>query len=195
MKQYSFLKYESLLGKSLNSNNTGQTPLEPMYIKTFINNYNNTVCQISDLDIRKNKRNHYLDTFISTYEKSYYEQSISILGIIVNVSDYPTITKFLEMLKKKLKRKDIETLGYVWLRDAGDKVAEPHFHLILTSERISSEQFNELFSKKKKSNYEVELSFFPNGLKTYFKKKGIFGKKKQRSFGKSRIFKTIKSKK
>ena len=195
MKQYTFLKYESLLGKSLNSNNTGQTPLEPMYIKTFINNYTNTVCQISDLDIRKNKRNQYLDTFISTYEKSYYEQSISIFGIIVNVSDYPSITKFLEMLKKKLKRKVIETLGFVWLRDAGDKVAEPHFHIILASTRISKEQFQEIFSKKRKSNYEVQLSYFPNGLKSYFKKKGVFGKKKQRSFGKSRIFKTIKSKK
>ena len=191
MKQYSFLKYESLLGKSLNSNNTGQTPLEPMYIKTFINNYTNTVCQISDLDIRKNKRNHYLDTFISTYEKSYYEQSISILGIIVNVSDYPSIKKFLEMLKKKLKRKDIETLGYVWLRDVGDKVAEPHFHIMLASTRISKEQFAEICAKKKKSNYEVQLCYFPNGLKSYFKKKGIFGKKQQRSFGKSRIFKKL----
>ena len=195
MKQYTFLKYESLLGKSFNSNNTGQTPLEPMYIKTFVNNYTNTVCQISDLDIRKNKRNHYLDTFISTYEKLYYEESISILGIIVNVSDYPTITKFLEMFKKKLKRKDIETLGYVWLRDAGDKVAESHFHIILASTRISKEQFNEMFVKKKKSNYEVQLSYFPNGSKSYFKKKGVFGKKKQRSFGKSRIFKKLNSKK
>ncbi len=195
MKQYTFLKYESLLGKSYNSNNTGQTPLEPMYIKTFINNYTNTVCHISDLDIRKNKRNQYLDTFISTYEKSYYEQSISILGIIINVSVYPSITKFLEMLKKKLKRKDIETLGYVWLRDAGDEVAEPHFHIILTSTRISKEQFKELFEVKKNSNYEVQLSYFPNGLKSYFKKKGIFGKKQQRSFGKSRIFKKLNSKK
>jgi hypothetical protein len=195
MKQYTFLKYESLLGRSYNSNNTGQTPLEPMYIKTFVNNYTNTVCQISDLDIRKNKRNHYLDTFISTYEKLYYKESISILGIIVNVSDYPTITKFLEMFKKKLKRKDIETLGYVWLRDAGDKVAEPHFHIILASTRILKEQFKEMFTKKKISNYEVQLSYFPNGLKAYFKKKGVFGKKKQRSFGKSTIFKKLNSKK
>lgn len=193
MKQYTFLKYESLLGKSFNSNNTGQTPLKPMYIKSFINNSTNTVFHISDLDIRKNKRNHYLDTFISTYEKSYYEQSISILGLIVNVSDYPSITKFFEMLKKKLKRKVIETLGFVWLRDAGDKVAEPHFHIILASTRISKEQFQEIFSKKRKSNYEVQLSYFPNGLKSYFKKKGVFGKKKQRSYGKSRIFKTLNS--
>ena len=99
------------------------------------------------------------------------------------------------MLKKKLKRKDIEALGYVWLRDSGDKVAEPHFHIILASTRISKEQFVEIFAKKKKSNYEVQLSYFPNGLKSYFKKKGVFGKKKQRSFGKSRIFKKLNSKK
>lgn len=164
MKQYSFLKYESLLGRSVNSNNTGQIPLEPKILKTFINNFTHTLCQISDLDIRKNRRNQYLDIFISTYEKSYFDNSISILGIIVNISDYPTVTKFLEMLKKKLKRKNIETLGYVWLRDSGEKRAEPHFHVILACERISSDTFKKLFSKKKKSNYEIQLSRAPKGI-------------------------------
>jgi hypothetical protein len=191
MKQYIFLKYQALLGKSYNSNNTGQTALEPMYIKTFINTFTNNFCQISDLEIRKNKRNQYLDNFTSTYERSYHEKSISILGIVVNVSDFSSITSFISTIKKKLRRKKIQVLGYVWVRDSGEKRVKPHFHILLASSRISQEQFDELFSKKRKSNYEIQLSYFPKGLKAYLKKKGIFGKKRQKAFGKSRIFKKI----
>ena len=47
------------------------------------------------------------------------------------------------------------------------------------------ETFKELFSRKRQSNYDVEFSRNPKGLRNYIKQKELYGRKKQRTFGKS----------
>ncbi len=104
-------------------------------------------------------------------------------------SHYDSISKFINTINKKLSRKKIERFGYVWVRDVGDVKAELHFHILLATSRISPQTFNELFSKKTNSNYEVEFAYHPKGLKKYIEKKGLYGSKGKRAFGKSREFK------
>ncbi len=191
MKPYFLYKYVNLMGESDNSDNYGQTPQRAKSLKYFVNRFTGEMVLVTDLQQRKNKRNLHLDNFITTYDNLQKEGLVSILGIVVNVSEYNTISKFLDSMRKKLKRKNIDTLGYVWVRDSGDRKAIPHFHIMIATSKISSEDFNKLFSKKRHSKYEVQLSYNPKGLKAYIKVKELFGGKRQRAFGKSKVFKKV----
>jgi hypothetical protein len=191
MKPYFLYKYVNLMGKSNNSDNYGQTPQVAKSLKYFVNRYTGELVSVTDLQLRKNIRNQHLDNFIRTYSNHYNENIVSILGIVVNVCDYISISKFLDAFKKKLKRKKIQPLGYVWVRDSGDKRAIPHFHLMLATTIITKEEFGKLFSKKRHSKYEVQLSYNPKGLKAYIKVKELFGVKRQRAFGRSKEFKKV----
>jgi hypothetical protein len=191
MKPYFLYKYVNLLGESNNSDNYGQIPQVAKSLKYFVNRFTGELFLITDLQQRKNKRNQHLDNFIKTYSNNCRDNVVSILGIVVNVCDYPSISKFLDSIKKKLKRKNIQALGYVWVRDSGDRRAIPHFHLMLATTAITSVEFEELFKKKSHSKYEVQLSHNPKGLKAYIKVKELYGAKRQRAFGKSREFKKV----
>jgi len=191
MNDYRLYKFEPLSGKSINRDNLGQIPQVANYRKHFVNIETGVISQITDLQSRKFKRNKYLDNFVKFYEKLYKEQRVSILSFVAMESHYDSISKFLNTINKKLSRKKIEKLGYVWVRDVGDIKAELHFHILLATSRISPQIFNELFSKKTHSNYEVQFAHHPKGLKAYLEKKELYGSKGKRAFGKSREFKTV----
>jgi hypothetical protein len=189
MKPYFLYKYVNLMGESVNSDNYGQNPQLAKSLKYFVNRFTGELVLVTDLQQRKNKRNQHLDSFIKTYSNDYNDNIVSILGIVVNVPDYPSISKFLDSIKKKLKRKNIQPLGYVWVRDLGERRAIPHYHIMLATTKITSDEFKKLFSKKRHSKYEVQLSYNPKGLKAYIKVKELYGGKRQRAFGRSKEFK------
>jgi hypothetical protein len=189
MNKYKLWKFDLLSGASIESDNSGQTPQRAKFRKHFVNLETAEISHITDLESRKYKRNKYLDAFTAVYKQPFSSQKISLLSFVVNESKYKSISQFLNMLSKKLCRKIISKYGYLWIRDVGDNRFERHFHLLIAVSRIDSRTFQELFSKKRHSEYEVE--FFRNirGLKSYLKKKNLYGAKKKRAFGKSKEFK------
>lgn len=189
MGQFKLWKYDLLSGGSIESDKSGQTPQRAKFRKHFVNLDTAEVYQITDLESRKYKRNKYLDSFTAVYAKSFSSKQISLLSFVVNDAEYTSISQFLNMLGKKLRRKNISKLGYVWVRDVGDNRFERHFHILIAVSRIDSQIFQELFSQKRHSEYEVQFFRNVKGLNSYLKKKNLYGAKKQRAFGKSKEFK------
>ena len=92
--------------------NTGQTPILPKYNKTYLNIETGELNEVSDLQSKIYKRDKFLRLFFNVYQKYYSNKKITILSAVVNQDAYPTITKFINTITRKLKRKGIERLGY-----------------------------------------------------------------------------------
>ena len=181
---------------SNNSDNIGHTPLLPKYEKTFLNLEYGDLVTTNDLQSKIYKRNRKLNLFKEVYQPYFQNYEVTILGLVVDVNEYPKISKFLNSLSKKLQRKGIDKLGYVWVRDIGDKKFERHFHLLLATSRISKDTFKSLFEKKKSNAFSCILINAVGGMKNYLIKKDLYGGKNQRSYGSSKQFKSpISSKK
>ena len=176
------------LGQSDISDNIGQTPQQPKVLKTFVNIDTGQLSSTTDTDQKIYKRNKMFDDFIRVYEKDLFQKKISMLSMVVNQEDYENMTKFINTISRKLKRKNIKRLGYIWIRDIGEIKFEKHFHLIMATERIDSKQFKELFSQKRHSKYEVQFLKSKTGMINYIKAKKLYGAKKQRTYGRSRRF-------
>jgi hypothetical protein len=189
MKTYKLWKFDLLSGASIESDKLGQLPQQAKYRKHFVNLDTAEVSSITDLDSRKFKRNKHIINFTNTYITLFKKQDVSILSFAVNESKYDSVSKFLDMLGKKLSRKQVDKLGYVWVRDVGEIKFDRHFHVIIATSRITAKMFQELFSKKSHSHFDVEFMRNPNGLKAYLTRKELFGVKRQRSYGKSKEFK------
>ena len=189
MNNYKLMKYDILSGASIESNNSGQIAQQAKFRKQFLNTETGEVFITTDLASRKFKRNKNITNFINAYSSLFKAQKISILSFVVNESKYSSVSKFINMLGKKLSRKGVEKLGYVWVRDVGDVNFERHFHVLVATSRIDSTLFQDLLTKKKNTNYDVEFLRNPKGLKSYLTNKELFGIKRSRAFGKSILFK------
>lgn len=193
MNPYRLLKITPISTMSINRFNSGQIPHQPKLIKTYGNVFNGEIYEINDVQSKLWKRNKNLNLFYDIYKKAYKLNKVTILGIVVNQKDYETLSPFISSFTKKLKRKGIERLGYVWIRDVGDVNFEPHYHIIFATSLISDSVFKDLFKNKKHDKYSVEIMKSKKGLYDYLKEKQLFGKKRQRTNGKSRKFLSPKS--
>lgn len=189
MSDYILYKFESL-GGSDNSNNLGQTPRKAKSLKTFLNIITGALHSQTDLGILKSKRDNTVKTFYNTYKKLYEKQEISIFSFVVNEKEYSTVSKFLNTISAKLRRMNIQKLGYFWVRDVGNIEFEPHFHVIMATSRINKDDFKNLFLNKPQK-FKVEFQKTKSGLKKYLMDKELFGKKGQRTFGRSKTFKKL----
>ena len=187
MSEWALRKIRYLSEGSNKSVNTGQTPILPKYQKTFLNIETGELNEITDLQSKIYKRDKFLRLFFNVYQKYYSNKKITILSAVVNQDTYPTITKFINTITRKLKRKGIERLGYFWVRDVGDKRFHKHFHILLATSRISAEKFKSIFEKKDHNNYDIEF-LKSKGMKSYINDKELYAANKQRAFGKSKTF-------
>jgi len=102
MKTYKLWKFDLLSGASIESDKLGQNPQQAKYRKHFVNLDTAEVCSITDLDSRKFKRNKHIINFTNTYKPLFKKQDVSILSFAVNESKYDSVSKFLNMLGKKI---------------------------------------------------------------------------------------------
>ena len=187
MSEWALRKIRYLSEGSNKSVNSGQTPILPKYQKTFLNIETGELNEITDLQSKIYKRDRFLQSFFNVYYGSNTKNKISILSAVVNQDSYTTITKFINTITRKLKRKGIDRLGYFWVRDVGDKRFHKHFHIFLATSKISAEKFKSIFEKKDHSNYEIEY-LKSKGMKSYINDKELYAANKQRAFGKSKTF-------
>lgn len=187
MSEWALRKIRYLSEGSNKSVNSGQTPILPKYQKTFLNIETGELNEITDLQSKIYKRDKFLRLFFNVYQKYYFNKKITILSAVVNQDTYPRITKFINTITRKLKRKGIERLGYFWVRDVGDKRFHKHFHIFLATSKVSAEKFKSIFEKKDHSNYEIEY-LKSKGMKSYINDKELYAANKQRAFGISKTF-------
>ena len=188
MNNWNLLNVRYLSGGSLNSDNMGQTPLTAKYKKTFFQSETGELRDVTDLQSKRYRRDNSVKLFFGVYNKRFVQKSHSVLCAVVDQSEYPTVTKFINTLTRKLKRKGVDRLGYVWFRDVGDEVFHKHYHVIIATTRINADLFNELFCKKKHNRYDVEFLKSPKGITKYITDKELYAANRQRSYGKSRLF-------
>ena len=114
------------------------------YKKTFLNSSTGELVSITDLQSNIYKRNKFIKLFMEVYLKHFKNKSISILCFVVYPNRYGTISKFTNTISRKLKRKGISRLGYIWVRDVGNERFEKHFHYLLATSRINDNLLNKL---------------------------------------------------
>ena len=187
MSEWALRKIRYLSEGSNKSVNSGQTPILPKYQKTFLNIETGELNEITDLQSKIYKRDKFLRLFFNVYQKYYFNKKITILSAVVNQDTYPRITKFINTITRKLKRKGIERLGYFWVRDVGDKRFHKHFHIFLATSKVSAEKFKSIFEKKDNNNYEIQF-LKSKGMKSYINDKELYAANKQRAFGISKTF-------
>jgi hypothetical protein len=187
MNEWALRNIRYLSEGSNKSVNVGQTPVLEKYKKTFLNLETGELKEITDLQSKIYKRDRFMRDFFNAYLKSFSNKKVSILSAVVNQDTYPTITKFINTITRKLKRKGIERLGYFWVRDVGDKRFHKHFHILLATSRISAEKFKSIFENKDHNNYDIEF-LKSKGMKSYINDKELYAANKQRAFGKSKTF-------
>ena len=109
MGKFKLIRFENLSEQSnKNSNNSGHTPQTAKYIKHYVDPATGEYVSNTDLRSRIYKRDRLLASFCDFYEKYNSEERVSILAIIVDESNYDSISKFLNSIKKKLSRKEID---------------------------------------------------------------------------------------
>ena len=188
MSHWNLLNIRYLSEGSKKRDNMGQTPLTAKYKKTFLNTETGQICEVTDLESKIYKRDNYLKLFFNVYTKYFVKKTHSVICVVVNQDEYITITKFVNTITRKLHRKGIDRLGYVWVRDVGDEIFHKHYHIIIATTRINEVLFNELFCEKKHNHYEVQFLKTPKGMAKYITDKDLYGANKQRTYGKSRKF-------
>jgi hypothetical protein len=127
MNHWNLMNIRYLSEGSKKSDNIGQTPLTAKYKKTFLNKETGQICEVTDLESKIYKRNNCVKLFFSVYTKYFVKKSLSILTAVVNQDEYQSITKFVNTITRKLKRKGVDRLGYVWVRDVGDEIFHKHY--------------------------------------------------------------------
>ena len=189
MKEWALRRITYLISEgSKVSDKSGQTPMRPKYLKTFVNIETGQLSEVTDLETKIYKRNNQLRLFFKVYTTPFAKKEITIFSAVVNQDEYSTVGKFINTITRKFKRKGIERLGYVWFRDVGNIKCHKHFHILFATSRVSSKLFKKLFGSKKNNNYEVKFLKSPRGITNYLEVKELYGAKKQRAFGKSRKF-------
>jgi hypothetical protein len=188
MNSWILRNYRNLSEGSRSSDNNGQTPVTAKYEKTFVNTETGEIRSTTDLQTKIYKRDTCVKLFFDTYKKYFVKKTHSILCGVVKQEEYNSITKFIHTITRKLQRKGIDRLGYVWIRDIGDEIFHKHYHVIIATTRINPTLFHELFRKKKHNHYDMQFLKTPKGMAKYITDKDLFGAKKQRSYGKSRLF-------
>lgn len=194
MKDWQFCGFRSIAEASNVTDNSGYIPHIATKNLYFKDAASGKVWKTTDLDYKKKKRAAWLENFRMAYLKPFSKKQVSIMLIVVHEDQYGNLSNFISDFKKKLARRQIACLGYVWARDVGSIHFERHVHLVMAIDRIAGDEFRDMMKRKKSKGYNIELCNNVKGFRSYLRKKEIYGANKQRSFGKSNYFKQPGSK-
>ena len=111
--------------------------------------------------------------------------------IVVNITQVFKPANFFKDFKKKLAKKGINALGYIWVRDIGEIQFKNHLHIIMAITRINKSIMKQLFKYKNSEKYKVELCNSLRGFIKYLKEKDIFAPAGKRSYSASKEFRHI----
>lgn len=167
--------------RSLIIDNWGEVAHEPTREIIFVDDNTGVRFVTNDLAIKLFRRNKKLRNFYEFYCSYFKEKLVSAVLYVVNVKRISSMSNHLKSLRKKFKKKHLQLLAYYWQRDIGEKIFEPHYHLILILPRISIELFKILFEGKNKSGAKAVLCQDLERFTNYLKGKEFFAPFKKRN--------------
>lgn len=189
MKKLTRIGY--LVEGSENSNNLGLTPLKARYDKHYLETLTGEETITTDLDERKHRKTNGLSQFMEIYVGLYFEQSsVTILSAVVDATIYPKLSDFIKNFRRRLVRRKIEILGYVWQRDVGGTLYK-HYHLLIATKRMSKVLIEEIINlgNMNKEKFSFQPLKTKGGMKDYLEKKELYAAPKERCWSRSNQFK------
>ena len=174
---------------SININKWGGVPHFPRQKLSFVNIDTGQYLEVTDLDLKKQKRKKRLMLLENRYNNAYNEKKITILLIAVPVDAIKTVKDFIDSFKDKLSNRKITLLGYYWQRDIGYIRFELHFHFILVCTRMPSEAIQSLLRSNNSAKSKIALCDSLPAFVNYLAKKEIYAAYKAKSWGSSIKFK------
>lgn len=153
--------------------------------------------ETNELKSSNNRKIKSLDAFCKTYETPYRQRGISILFVTLtraNAARVP-LKVMMHLIKKRLKSIGFNITGFIWTAEVSEKL-HWHYHLALALDKRMNIRGGKL---PKQLRFEAiwgqrtETEFVKNNVRHYMAK--YFAKHQarvigQRSYGKSRTFKT-----
>lgn len=188
MKKLKRFKY--LLEGSVNSNNSGYSPLLAKYEKCYLETSTGDETITTDLEERKHRRAQNLFLFNETYIPLYFETAtVSILTGVIDCKQYPYASTFINNFKRRLKRRNIDMLGYLWQRDVGDTLYK-HFHVLIATSRMRVEILAEVITwgQSDKGKFSIEALQTRGGMKKYLERKELYAAPNEKSWARSLKF-------
>ncbi len=192
MSHYNLRRVNPLLSRdSYLINNWGEIPRQASQELIFQNNNTGQFITTTDLNIKLFKRNRKFYEFFNTYYRKFKNDEISILIFIYSINIYKSPSIALKEIRKKMKKNMIQELGYIGLRDIGEKLFKLHFHIMLALTKINDEDYKKIMGNKRSKNYEFEFCQDIGSFTNYLTRKEIYAPRKKRSYFSSKQFKKI----
>jgi hypothetical protein len=189
---YRKIKSKYLAKPPENSDKSGQKLVQAKYQLGFLNEETGEYHETTDLKIKKARKIKRFIQFKEKYIKPFTKKEISISLFVTDKEDWSKQSDFLSYLKKKFLRMNVLVLGYIWANDIGEEAFKDHTHTQIATSRLSSEQIKKLI--KKKNKYKFVMNNNLPAFNKYLRKKELYAEFKKRSWGSSRIFKSLKNK-
>jgi hypothetical protein len=178
------LKKIKILSRSAVFSN-GKNPMKPQREFTFQNLNTKEVFLVTDLQLRKIKRNKILVTFLNKYNIPHQARTIYLLNFQIDFSEKSKLGYEINRIKSKLKKKKNNILAHIGIRDFNPVNNTRHLNLILVVNYIPDMELKGLLddfpSGKIIENLQKTIS--------YFKQLEIYAPYKSRSFYYSKFFK------
>ena len=154
----------------------------------FVEDETGLISRVTDLQLKKQKRNRKILQFKQTYQRLAEMKEVSIVLVVVCINKYKTPKQYMDLLKDQLKASGLMLYGYYYQRDIGDKEFKRHFHFMVAISRIANHNVIKFLKKCHSSSNKVTLNFSIEGFSNYLMKKEIYCPYKCKSWGCSRKF-------
>ena len=154
----------------------------------FVEDETGLISRVTDLKLKKQKRNRKILQFKQSYQRLFEMNQISIILVAVCIDKYPTAKQYMDILKDQLKANDIEIYGYYYQRDIGEKKFERHFHFFVATTRIAKDKIVKFIKKCSSRIHKITFSFDIEAFANYLMRKEIYCPYKHKSWGCSRKF-------
>jgi len=166
----------------------GEIAQEAKWRLNFVEEETGLISSVTDLQLKKQKRNKKLLRFRNTYQRLIELKQVSIILVAVSIEKFATAKQYMDILKDQLKANALELYGYYYQRDIGEKVYKRHFHFMVATSRITNENVTKFLRKCSSNNSKIVLNFSIQAFSNYLMDKEIFCPYKHKSWGCSRYF-------
>ncbi len=184
---YKLYRSIPLCEKSKDIDKWGEIPHKPRRQLVFVEDETGETFRITDLSLKKIKRNKVLFKLYSTYKEYIKKKEISSVFLVLEVKRISNISNYIKNLKKALKKRNVNLYAYYWQRDVGDILFVPHYHIIIIVSKINYEVLSKLFKSKNRCGHKAEFGHSLYDFKSYLKKKEFYAPFKKRNYALSKF--------
>lgn len=104
----------------------------------FIDKESNIVSSTTDIRRTMYRRNKKIEAFYQAYQKSYADNSVSIIDVYLPIeTEKDSFKRFSMRLRRVFSNGEYKLLGYVWVRDIGENKFKHHYHVLIALSKVN----------------------------------------------------------